>query len=384
MIVKPHGGTLINRVLSEKEREAILSYRKQFFTLEISEEKAIEVQNIATGVFSPLQGFLNQEDFHEILLRNRLASGHAWTIPIVLDVDRQTAAKMKKNDTIILACGGSPVASMQIEDIYAWNLAEYAQNTFGTTDERHPGVNKLKAYGEYFVGGRINFLSEPISRYSQYYLTPRETRILFVEKQWSTVVGFQTRNVPHLGHEYVQKSALSLVDGLFINPVIGEKKNGDFRDEVILDSYKALLDRYFRKENSVMSILQTEMRYAGPKEAIFHAIVRKNFGCSHFIIGRDHAGVGSYYHPFAAQKIFDLFPDLGITPIFFMSFFFCKVCNSIANDKTCPHPADAHIDYAGKIIRDKLTRGEIPPEIMMRKEVSEEILKHPHPFVGDN
>ena len=384
MIVKPHGGTLINRVLSEKEREAILSYRKQFFTLEINEEKAIEVQNIATGVFSPLQGFLNQEDFHEILLRNRLSSGHAWTIPIVLDVDRQTAAKMKKNDTIILAFSGKPVASMQIEDIYPWNLTEYAQITFGTTDERHPGVKKLKTYGEYFVGGTINFLGEPISRYPRYYLTPRETRVLFAEKQWNTVVGFQTRNVPHLGHEYVQKSALSLVDGLFINPVIGEKKNGDFRDEVILDSYIALLERYFRKENSVMSILQTEMRYAGPKEAIFHAIVRKNFGCSHFIIGRDHAGVGSYYHPFAAQKIFDLFPDLGITPIFFMSFFFCKVCNSIANDKTCPHPADAHIDYAGKIIRDKLTRGEIPPEIMMRKEVSEEILKHPHPFVGDN
>lgn len=383
MIVKAHGGTLINQVLSEKEREAILCYRTQFPVLEIDEEKAIEAQNIATGVYSPLQGFLNQDDFREILFRNRLTSGHAWTIPIVLDVSRETAGKVKKNDTVILACQGRAIASMRIEDIYSWDFAEYARSVFGTIDERHPGVKKLKTCGEYFVGGTVHFLSDPISRYPEYHLTPRETRILFAEKKWNTVVGFQTRNVPHLGHEYVQKSALSLVDGLFVNPVIGEKKIGDFKDEVILSSYKALLDHYYRKENSVMSILQTEMRYAGPKEAIFHAIVRKNFGCSHFIIGRDHAGVGDYYHPFAAQKIFDSFPDLDITPIFFMSFFFCKTCNSIANDKTCPHPADAHIDYAGKIIREKLIRGEIPPELMMRKEVSEEILKHSHPFVGD-
>ncbi len=381
MIVKPHGGTLINRILSEKEREAILSYQDKFFNLAIDEEKAIEVQNIATGVFSPLQGFMTQDDFREVVQRNRLASGHAWTLPIVLSVDKESTKKFAKNETIILKTGETAIASMQVEDIYTWDFEEYANNVYGTTDEKHPGVQKLKASGEYFVGGSINFLGSPISNFPAYYLTPRETRVLFKEKKWDTVVGFQTRNVSHLGHEYVQKSAQSIVDGLFINPVIGKKKAGDFTDQVILDSYKVLIDEYYVKERTVMSILQTEMRYAGPKEAIFHAIVRKNFGCSHFIIGRDHAGVGNYYHPFAAQKIFEFFPDLGITPIFFMSFFFCKKCNSIANDKTCPHPQSDHIDFAGKIIREKLVNHQTPPESMMRKEVAEEILKHGNPFV---
>jgi sulfate adenylyltransferase len=381
MIVKPHGGTLINRILSEKEREAILSFKEKFVSLEIDEEKAIEIQNIASGVFSPLQGFMNQEDYREVIQHSRLANGHAWTLPIVLAVDKTTANKFAKNETIILKTKGAAIASLLVEDIYTWDFEEYAKNVYGTIDEKHPGVQQLKASGEYFVGGTINFLSNPISNFPEYYLTPRETRVLFREKKWETVVGFQTRNVSHLGHEYVQKSAQSIVDGLFINPVIGKKKAGDFSDQVILDSYKVLIDQFYVKERTIMSILQTEMRYAGPKEAVFHAIVRKNFGCSHFIIGRDHAGVGSYYHPFAAQKIFDFFPDLGITPIFFMSFFFCKKCNSIANDKTCPHPQSDHVDFAGKIIRDKLVSQQIPPESMMRKEVSEEILKHGNPFV---
>ncbi|MCX6555158.1 MAG: sulfate adenylyltransferase [Candidatus Aminicenantes bacterium] len=381
MIVKPHGGTLIQRVMSEKERSAILSCQEQFVSLEIDEEKAIEIQNIANGVFSPLQGFMNQEDCREVIQHSRLASGHAWTLPIVLAVDDKQAKKIAKNETIILKNREAAVASMRVEDIYTWNSEEYAKNVYGTIDEKHPGVLGLKALGKYFIGGTINFLSDPISNFPEFYLTPRETRVLFKEKNWETVVGFQTRNVSHLGHEYVQKTAQSIVDGLFINPVIGKKKPGDFSDQVILDSYKVLIDQYYVKERTVMSILQTEMRYAGPKEAIFHAIVRKNFGCSHFIVGRDHAGVGSYYHPFAAQKIFDHFPDLGITPMFFMSFFFCKKCNSIANDKTCPHPQSDHIDFAGKIIREKLVNHQIPPEAMMRKEVAEEILKHGNPFV---
>jgi len=381
MIVTPHGGSLINRVLSEKEREAILSYQKKFVAIEIDEERAIEAQNIATGVYSPLQGFMNRDDFHEVLHRGRLASGHSWTIPIVFDVSAETAKKIGKDDTVILKHGTRPIASLIIEDVYEWNFEEYAQNVFQTLDDKHPGVKKIKGQGPYFVGGTINFLHTPLTSFPSYYLTPKETRVLFKEKKWHTVVGFQTRNVPHLGHEYVQKTALSVVDGLFINPVIGKKKAGDFTDEVILDSYKALIDHYYVADHTVMSILQTEMRYAGPKEAIFHAIVRKNFGCSHIIIGRDHAGVGNYYHPFAAQKIFDFFPDLGITPVFLMSFFYCNKCQAIANDKTCPHPAGDHIDFAGKIIRERLLANQIPPETMMRKEVSEQILKHKNPFV---
>ncbi|MDD8012432.1 MAG: sulfate adenylyltransferase, partial [Acidobacteriota bacterium] len=240
MIVKPHGGELIDRNLSMKEREAILSCRDKFFNLEIDEEKAIEVQNIATGVFSPLKGFMNQEDYREVVQNSRLASGYAWTLPIVLPVDRETAKKFGKNDTIILTTREKAIASMQVEDMYTWDFEEYARNIFGTTDGKHPGVQALKASGELFIGGSINFLSDPITHFPAYYLTPRETRVLFKEKKWNTVVGFQTRNVSHLGHEYVQKSAQSIVDGLFINPVIGKKKKGDFTDQVILDSYRAL------------------------------------------------------------------------------------------------------------------------------------------------
>ena len=382
MIVKPHGGILINKVLSRREQEAILAYKDKFFSIEIDHEKAIEVQNIASGVYSPLQGFMKREDYREVMHRNRLSNGIIWTLPIVLDINKETKKKLEKDETVFLKRNNKIIASMIIEDVFEWDLEEYAKNVYQTVDENHPGVKKLKSMGEFFVGGEIHFLSEPISDFPDYFLTPKETRILFKEKKWNTVVGFQTRNVPHLGHEYVQKSALSIVDGLFINPVIGKKKSGDFKDNVILDSYNALINNYYVKDRTVMSILQTEMRYAGPKEAIFHSIVRKNFGCSHFIVGRDHAGVGDFYHPFAAQKIFDHFPDLGITPIFFMSFFFCKKCNSIANDKICPHSGEQHINFAGKIIRGKLESNEIPPESMMRKEVSKQILKHKNPFVG--
>ena len=279
---------------------------------------------------------MTQDDFREVVQHNRLASGHAWTLPIVLSVDKESTKKFAKNDTIILKTGETAVAAMQVEDIYTWDFEEYAKNVYGTTDEKHPGIQQLKTNGEYFVGGSVNFLGSPISNFPDYYLTPRETRVLFKEKKWDTVVGFQTRNVSHLGHEYVQKSAQSIVDGLFINPVIGKKKAGDFTDQVILDSYKVLIDEYYVKERTVMSILQTEMRYAGPKEAIFHAIVRKNFGCSHFIIGRDHAGVGNYYHPFAAQKIFEFFSPTWASRPSFHELLFCK--NATPSPTTRPAP----------------------------------------------
>jgi len=381
MIIRPHGGILVNQMLSEQEGKAILQNEKEFFSLTIDDEKAVEVQNIATGLYSPLQGFMNRSDVNEILQHDRLASGFAWTIPIVLDIGDEDCKRVRRDQTILLIHRDRPIATLKVEDIFGWDRDLFARQVFGTEDPKHPGVAKLQGMGPHLVGGLVHQIIPPFSDFSDYYLTPRETRVLFGEKQWQTVVGFQTRNVPHLGHEYVQKTALSTVDGLFINPVIGKKKAGDFTDRVILDSYRALIERYYVPDHTVMSILQTEMRYAGPKEAIFHAIVRKNFGCSHFIIGRDHAGVGSYYHPFAAQAIFDRFPDLEITPIFFMSFFFCRTCNSIANDKTCPHQGDARIDFAGKIIREKLVNNEIPPENMMRREVSQEILKSPTPFV---
>jgi sulfate adenylyltransferase len=231
------------------------------------------------------------------------------------------------------------------------------------------------------AAGPIELLERRPSEFSDYNLTPLETRVLFHEKGWQRVVGFQTRNVPHLGHEYVQKTAMTFADGVFINPVIGKKKKGDFTDEVILESCHALAENYYLKERAVIAILSYQMRYAGPREAIFHAIVRKNFGCTHFIVGRDHAGVGKYYGPFEAQEIFDEFPDLGITPVFFNTFAFCKKCAGVVNEKTCPHGGSDRIDFSGTRIREMLVAGEVPPPELMRPEVAQVILASSHPFV---
>jgi sulfate adenylyltransferase len=217
--------------------------------------------------------------------------------------------------------------------------------------------------------------------YADYTLTPKETRILFSEKGWNTVVAFQTRNAPHINHEYLQKSALALVDGLFINPVLGKKKTGDFKDEVILASYKAIMANYYPKSSVVMSVLHYEMQYAGPKEAIMHAIMRKNFGCTHIIIGRDHAGVGSFYGPYAAQEIFKEFPDLGIAPLFFKEFYYCKRCAGIASEKTCPHGEEDKLSFSGTKLRKMFSEGEVPPKEFMRPEVAQAIMKFPRPFV---
>ena len=235
--------------------------------------------------------------------------------------------------------------------------------------------------GDLLVGGKITLVREMETPFSKYNLRPVETRVLFKEKGWRTVVGFQTRNAPHLGHEYVQKTALTFVDGVFINPVIGRKKRGDFRDEVILEAYNVLIEHYYLKDRAVMSILPFEMRYAGPREAVFHAIVRKNFGCTHFIVGRDHAGVGDFYPPYAAQDIFDEFPDLGIIPLFFKTFYYCKKCGGVVNEKICPHGEEQHIKFSGTRIRELLRRGQRPPREMMRPEVVDVILRSGNPFV---
>jgi len=379
---QPHGGKLVDRVLKEKEAEEIRKNRKKFYNIDLTYDKFQELVNIATGVFSPLEGFMTEEDYKSVIIRSRLANDIPWTIPIVLDISKEEAKKLPKKEPVALSFNSKLIGLMQIQDIFSFDKTEYAKSIFGTDDKNHPGVERVYKMKEMLIGGKI-FLVEGNfeDRFSRYTLTPKETRVLFKEKGWVDIVGFQTRNVPHLGHEYVQKTALSFVDGLFINPVVGRKKKGDFKDEVILAAYEELIKHYYLKERAVMSVLHTEMRYAGPKEAIHHAIIRKNFGCTHFIIGRDHAGVGNYYEPFAAHKIFDEFPDLGITPIFFRSFFYCKKCKSIVNEKTCPHSDKDHINFSGTKIREYFKKGEIPPETMMRPEVAKVILSFKNPFV---
>ncbi|MCP2519609.1 sulfate adenylyltransferase [SCandidatus Aminicenantes bacterium Aminicenantia_JdfR_composite] len=381
-MIPPHGGKLVDRVLSGKERENALLKAKELFKIKINLELIRDIENIAKGVFSPLEGFLCKEDFNSVLNHMRLSNDLPWTIPIVFDVPMEIANKLKEGQEIALVNSKEePVAILHLEEKYTYDKEEYARKVFQTTDVKHPGVAKIKAMNDVLLGGKIDLIKQTPSPFERYNLSPLETRVLFKEKGWKTIVGFQTRNTPHIGHEYVQKTALTFTDGIFVNPVIGKKKKGDFKDEVILKAYEELIKNYYLKERAVMSILQTEMRYAGPREAIFHAIVRKNFGCTHFIIGRDHAGVGNFYPPYAAQDIFSEFPDLGIVPLFFKSFFYCKKCNSVENEKTCPHPPSEHINFSGTKIRELIIKGETPPPELMRPEVAKIIMSYENPFV---
>ena len=381
-MIQPHGGKLVDRVLSGKKKDEALARAGKMPRLVIDSELVSDVENIATGVYSPLEGFLGEADFRSVLDGSRLSSDVAWTIPIVLDVDRKTAEGLKVGqDVLLTAEDGRGVAVLHLKEKYGYDRGETAQKIFGTRDPAHPGVAKVLGMKEVLLAGPVDLLETTPTPFDRWKLTPKETRVLFEAKGWRTVVGFQTRNTPHIGHEYVQKAALTFTDGLFINPVIGRKKKGDFKDEVILASYEEAIRHYYLKERTAMSILQMEMRYAGPREAIHHAILRKNFGCTHIIIGRDHAGVGSYYPPFAAQDIFEAFPDLGIVPMFFRSFSYCKKCGSVVNEKTCPHPPSEQLQFSGTKIRDMLVKGEIPPPELMRPEVAEVIMRFKDPFV---
>ncbi len=374
---KPHGGKLINRSI-KKELSETADLPKLGININLSED----IINISNGVFSPLEGFLHNNDLENVLNEKRLTDDTPWTIPVLLDFNKQDINEVKEGDTILLTNKENGVlALLDIDEIFTYDKKTLAQTVYGTQDTTHPGVANVYNMKQLLLGGKITLLDSRTRKFDEYNLSPKETRILFKEKGWKEIVAFQTRNPPHIGHEYVQKTALTFVDGILINPIIGKKKSGDFRDEVILSSYETLIKHYYLKERAVMSILRTSMKYAGPREAIHHAIMRKNFGCTHFIVGRDHAGVGNYYGPYDAHDIFSEFPDLGIIPVFFRSFSRCAKCGSVVNDKICPHDQKYHINFSGKKIRELLQNGEIPSEDMMRKEVAETILKFDKPFV---
>ncbi len=380
-MINPHGGRLTDRVLGGDRLKEALERSKTLRALNINDESVSDVENIATGVYSPLDGFIGRADFRNVLNEMRLRNDLPWTIPIVLDADHEEAARLREGEDILLkSMSGRPVAILHLEEKYEFDRDELAEKVFLTMDRAHPGVAKVAAMKEVLLAGSIDLLEVSPTPFDRYKLSPKETRILFKEKGWKTVVAFQTRNTPHIGHEYVQKTALTFTDGIFVNPVIGRKKKGDFKDEVILASYDELIKHYYLKERAVMAILQMEMRYAGPREAIHHAIVRKNFGCTHIIIGRDHAGVGNYYHPYAAQDIFEEFPDVGISPLFFRAFYYCKKCQSVVNEKICPHPPSEQVQFSGTKIRDLLVKGQVPPPELMRPEVAKIIMQFESPF----
>ncbi len=381
MVSKPHGGRLVNRIVTGRRREHLLEEAKELIKININIFKSIDIEDIAYGAFSPLEGFMTQEDYTSVLDIMRLSNDLPWTIPIVLDVDRSEIAGLREGDDIALVNNGVVLAIMKIEEIYKWDKKEYALKVYKTTDIEHPGVKRVMSMKELLVGGPIDVLNTLENPFENYTLWPLETRVLFRERGWKTIVAFQTRNVPHRGHEFVQKSALTFTDGLLVHPLMGWKKPGDYKDIVILEAYKALIKHYFPRDVVVLAALRMNMNYAGPREAVHHAIVRKNFGATHFIVGRDHAGVGDYYGPYEAWEIFREFPDLGITPLFIREAYYCRKCGGMVTEKTCPHGEEYRIKISGTRIRRMLREGKIPPPEMMRPEVAQVVLSFGDPFV---
>lgn len=381
-MLPPHGGRLVDRLVPEEDRPRLRQEAAELSAIPVSKELRKDFECIAYGIFSPLTGPVNGGDYRSVLERGRLQDGLPWTFPIVLDVSEGTASEVSEGDDVALSEEGKLFGVLHVEDKYPLEREAHALNIFKTKDAEHPGVAKTREMGPVLLGGSLELFDETPGKFPRYRLKPKETRFLFNEMGWRTIAGFQTRNAPHIGHEYVQKTALAFVDGLFINPLIGRKKAGDFKDEVIIDAYEALIRNYYLRNSAALVTLEMEMRYAGPREAIFHAIVRKNYGCTHFVVGRDHAGVGDYYGPFEAQEKFSEFPDLGIAPLFFRNFFYCKKCGGVENDKVCPHSPEDHVNFSGTKMRGLLAEGERPSKEMMRPEVVDAILRHQEPFVS--
>jgi sulfate adenylyltransferase len=381
-MVNPHGGKLIDRSLSGKELDQALGRVTKMKNVTIDSMTLTDVKNIGHGRYSPLEGFIGKSDLESVLKNARLLSGVVWTVPILLDASEEEAASLTEGEDICLkAEDGRPIAVLHLSEKYSYPKVEIAKAVFATDDIKHPGVKSTMDKKDVFLGGQIDLVDDSREPFPDYNLYPSETRKVFEERGWKTVAGFQTRNAPHLGHENMQKTVLALVDCLLIHPVIGKKKKGDFRDEVILKCYDALLDNYFPKDRVLLSILPMEMRYAGPREAVHHAIIRKNHGCTHLIVGRDHAGVGSYYHPEAAIEIFDEFDDLEIRPITIRGdFFHCKKCHRLESERTCPHGDEHKIKFSGTVVRKMLVEGGTPPEEMIRPEVFSAQKQFDNPF----
>lgn len=376
--IKPHGGVLVNRLVKDSERDSLVEKAKGLKAVLLDQWAISDLEMIAVGAFSPLEGFMGEEDYKNVLDMKRLSNGLPWTIPITLSTTKEKSATIKEGDDVaLLGQDKALLAILHLQEKFNHDKEKEALEVYGTADTQHPGVSRVYNMGEVLLGGKISVLQLPKhEEFLNYRLTPHETRKIFSDRGWRRIVGFQTRNPVHRAHEYIQKCALETVDGLLLHPLVGETKGDDIPAELRMRCYEVLLENYYPKDRVVLSVLAAAMRYAGPNEAIFHAIIRKNYGCTHFIVGRDHAGVGKYYGPFDAHYIFDEFEpgELGITPLFFDFTFYCKICNGMASYKSCPHDSSNHVSLSGTKVREMLKSGQIPPPEWTRREIAEILL----------
>jgi sulfate adenylyltransferase len=377
-LIEPHGGKLVDREVHGSEREALLRAAVKMPGLAINARAEADLELIANGALSPLEGFMGESDYLSVRDHRRLANGLAWTIPVTLPVSEDERSRLNLGDDVALRSrDGRLLAVLHLTEIFKYDKQREAEQVYLTAEDKHPGVQALYAQGEFLLGGRVSVIEPPNqNEFANYRFSPRRLRALFEQRGWQRIVAFQTRNPVHRAHEYIQKCALETVDGLLLHPLVGETKSDDIPAAVRLRAYEVIIEHYYPLARTQLAVLPASMRYAGPREAIFHAIIRQNYGCSHFIVGRDHAGVGSYYGTYDAQRIFgDFAPgELKIAPMFFDNTFFCRRCDGMASLKTCPHDQEHHVSLSGTKVREMLSRGEVPPIEFTRPEVAQVLI----------
>ncbi|MHB8380822.1 MAG: sulfate adenylyltransferase [Candidatus Binataceae bacterium] len=373
------GGELVDLKAPAAERAALRTHAASLPIVTLAARDISDLEMLSSGAFSPLTGFMGEADYTRSRDELRLASGAPWSIPITLAVDELTAHALKPGADIALAAeDGKPLAILKLAEIYQVDRKREAEAVFGTADDAHPGAKNVTSMPPYCLAGRVILIDDiPGRTFMEYRLEPRDTRTAFRERGWKKIVAFQTRNPTHRAHEYIQKSALEICDGLLLHPLVGETKGDDVPAAVRMDTYKVLLKLYYPKERAMLAVMPAHMRYGGPREAILHAIIRRNYGCTHFIVGRDHAGVGSYYGTYDAQKIFARFSpeEMGIMPLMFENSFYCRKCDTMASFKTCPHTDADRVLLSGTKVREMLRAGEAPPPEFTRPELAEILIK---------